>query len=58
MEGAGGGGGGWLGAGQEVVAKSPLTSDWHAPEPGRAVMIVERAHARARARAVIRHGTI
>lgn len=29
---------GWLacGAGQEVVAKSPLTSDWHAPETGRA----------------------
>jgi len=28
----------WLrtGAGQEVVAKSPLTSDWHAPQTGRA----------------------
>lgn len=35
-------GAGWVagclrtGVSQEVVAKSPLTSDWHAPETGRA----------------------
>jgi hypothetical protein len=39
------------GAGQEVVAKSPLTSDWHAPETGRAAVMIVKPPRFARARA-------